>query len=137
MNDDQLRIGDAEREQAAAALGEHYAQGRLSVDEHAERLDRIWSARTRADLRPVFRDLPGWYGPATPVSPSPARRSAYWSTGMAPFHRGLPSPVLVVLTVLLVLTVVTHLPLILAGALVVFFVLGRRRGGVRARHWSR
>jgi hypothetical protein len=137
MNDDQLRIGDAEREQAAAALGEHYAQGRLSVEEHAERLDRIWAARTRADLRPVFRDLPGWYGPAAPARPAPAPRSAYWNTGMAPFHRGLLSPVLVILTVLLVLTVVTHLPLILAGALVLCFVMSRRRGSWRARHWSR
>lgn len=137
MNDDQLRIGDAEREQAAAALGEHYAQGRLSVEEHAERLDRIWAARTRADLRPVFRDLPGWYGPAAPARPATARRSGYWSTGMTPFHRGLPSPVLLILAVLLVLTVLTHLPLILAGALVVFFVLGRRRRPARARHWSR
>ncbi|HYF72129.1 MAG TPA: DUF1707 domain-containing protein [Nocardioides sp.] len=137
MNDDQLRIGDAEREQAAAALGEHYAQGRLSVEEHAERLDRIWAARTRADLRPVFRDLPGWYGPAAPTPRPAARRATYWSTGMAPFHRGLPSPVVVVLMLLLVLTVLTHLPVILAGALVVFFVLGRHRRPSRARHWSR
>ncbi len=137
MNDDQLRIGDAEREQAAAALGEHYAQGRLSAEEHAERLDRIWAARTRADLRPVFRDLPGRYGPATEVRPGPARPATYWSGGMAPFRRGIPTPLVVVLTVLLVLTVLTHLPLILAGVLVMFFVLGRRRRSLRAGHWSR
>ena len=45
----QLRIGDVERERAQAALGEHYAAGRLGHDEFSERLDRIWSARTRAD----------------------------------------------------------------------------------------
>lgn len=57
MND-RLRIGDAERDDAARELGEHFALGRISVDEHAERLELIWSARTRADLEPAFRDLP-------------------------------------------------------------------------------
>ncbi|WP_296605899.1 DUF1707 domain-containing protein [Nocardioides sp.] len=135
--EDQLRIGDAEREQAAAALGEHYAQGRVTTEEHAERLDRIWAARTRADLRPVFRDLPGWYGPAAPMRAGAARRTTYWAGGVAPFRRGIPSPLVVVLMVLLVLTVLTHLPLILAGVLVMFFVLGRHRRPARARHWSR
>lgn len=135
--DDQLRIGDAEREQAATVLGEHYAEGRLSTEEHAERLDRIWASRTRADLRPVFRDLPGWSGPVAPVHAGAARRAAYWSGGVAPFRRGIPSPLVVVLMVLLVLTVLTHLPLILAGVLVMFFVLGRHRRPVRTRHWSR
>ena len=55
----ELRIGDAERTAAADELAEHYAQGRLTADEHGERLDRIWAARTRADLVPVFADLPG------------------------------------------------------------------------------
>ena len=43
--DEHLRIGDTEREQAAAALGEHYAQGRLTTEEHSERLDQAWAAR--------------------------------------------------------------------------------------------
>ena len=54
-----LRIGDAERTAAADELAEHYAQGRLSTEEHHERLDRIWEARTPSDLAPVFSDLPG------------------------------------------------------------------------------
>ncbi len=152
MSADHLRIGDAEREQAAADLGEHYAQGRLSAEEHAERLDRIWAARTRADLTPVFRDLPGRYGPPAPAETwsaengptwagsartGAARRPAYGCGGMALSRHGLPTPVVVVLAVLLVLTVLTHLPLILAGALVALFVLGRRRGPARARQWSR
>ena len=58
MND-QIRLSDAERETASQALGEHYAQGRLDADEHAERHERIWSARTRGEIPPVFADLPG------------------------------------------------------------------------------
>ena len=42
-----LRMSDAEREQAAGELGEHYVQGRLTAEEHSERLDQIWAARTR------------------------------------------------------------------------------------------
>jgi hypothetical protein len=40
-----LRIGDAEREEAARELGEHYALGRISADEHSERLERRPSSR--------------------------------------------------------------------------------------------
>lgn len=137
MSEDHLRIGDAEREEAAAALGEHYAQGRLSVEEHAERLDRVWAARTRADLAPVFRDLPDRYGPITPTRLGSARRSAYGCGGVGRPRHGLPTPIVVALAVVLVLTVLTHLPLILAGALVALFVLSRRRGPARTRHWSR
>jgi hypothetical protein len=36
-----------------------------------------------------------------------------------------------------VLTVATHLPLILAGLLVWFFVCARHRRGPWATHWSR
>jgi hypothetical protein len=55
----ELRIGDADRTAAAEELAEHYAQGRISPEEHSERLDRIWAAKTRADLAPVYTDLPG------------------------------------------------------------------------------
>jgi hypothetical protein len=55
----ELRIGDAERTVAADELGEHYAQGRLTTEEHLERLDRVMAARTRSELTPIFSDLPG------------------------------------------------------------------------------
>jgi hypothetical protein len=127
-----LRMSDAEREQAAAELGEHYAQGRLTVEEHAERLDRIWSSRTRGELIPLFRDLPGTaYGPAYAGAPTARRPAASgggpWSTGRVRPWRRLPTPFIVVLAVLLVLTVVTHLPLLLAGLLLWFFVVSRHR----------
>jgi hypothetical protein len=53
-----LRIGDAERDAAAADLGEHYAAGRLTLDELKERLDEIFSARTLGQLGRVMADLP-------------------------------------------------------------------------------
>jgi len=71
-----VRVGDADREAIAAQLREHYADGRLTLDELNERLDQTFAAKTRADLTTVMRDLPyaaqpgmgaggyGWTGPA-------------------------------------------------------------------------
>ncbi len=52
------RIGDADRDQAAECLREHLAQGRLSQDEFDDRLNTALSAKTAADLEPLFSDLP-------------------------------------------------------------------------------
>jgi hypothetical protein len=52
------RIGDAERDAAVTALGEHFAAGRLTKEEYDERSDVALRARTDADLRPLFVDLP-------------------------------------------------------------------------------
>jgi DUF1707 SHOCT-like domain len=64
---DGLRLSDAEREEAARALGEHYAEGRLTLEEHSERVERAYAARTRGDLPTLFADLPG----GSPVRPGP------------------------------------------------------------------
>ena len=68
-----IRIGDADRERAMADLAMHYADGRLDHEEYDERLDAIWTARTKADLRVLFDDLPRPQAarPA-PVRPGPA-----------------------------------------------------------------
>ena len=54
-----LRIGDAERDAAATDLGEHYAAGRLTLDELNERLDEVFSAKTFGQLTRIMADLPG------------------------------------------------------------------------------
>jgi Domain of unknown function (DUF1707) len=54
-----LRVGDAERDAAAADLGEHYAAGRLTLDELNERLESVFAARTYGQLARVMADLPG------------------------------------------------------------------------------
>jgi hypothetical protein len=53
-----MRVGDAEREQAIAALGEHMSLGRLTVDEYGERAGDAAAAKTRAELLEPFADLP-------------------------------------------------------------------------------
>ncbi|MGW7680266.1 DUF1707 SHOCT-like domain-containing protein [Kribbella sp. NPDC054772] len=54
-----IRIGDSEREDAVKRLGEHYEAGRLSADEHSERVEQALRAKTAADLNGLFADLPG------------------------------------------------------------------------------
>jgi hypothetical protein len=77
MKDRPLRIGDAERDQAVGALGDHYAAGRLTKDEFDARSEQAWSARFRHDLEPLFADLPSptkiavSSGPAMPRVPQP------------------------------------------------------------------
>ena len=56
-------IGDRERERAAAFLKHCYVQGRISLEELAERLDVALSARRDSDMRVALADLPGtWRG---------------------------------------------------------------------------
>ncbi|MEU6731120.1 DUF1707 domain-containing protein [Nonomuraea wenchangensis] len=59
MDPNDLRIGDAEREQTMAALREHFAEGRLTREELDERLDHALTAKTGRDLARVTADLPG------------------------------------------------------------------------------
>jgi Domain of unknown function (DUF1707)/2TM domain len=65
-----LRASDAEREQHAELLREHAAQGRLTVDELDQRLDRVFAARTLGELVPIVGDLPA---PERPRAPQPRR----------------------------------------------------------------
>jgi DNA-binding PadR family transcriptional regulator len=53
-----VRAGDADRDAAAAALGEHFAQGRLTLDELSARLDATLTATTHGELSQAARDLP-------------------------------------------------------------------------------
>jgi Domain of unknown function (DUF1707) len=52
-----LRASDADREQVATVLNTAYAEGRLTRDEHDERLNQLMAARTFDDLIPITRDL--------------------------------------------------------------------------------
>ena len=78
----ELRIGDADREAAASALGEHFASGRLTHEEYDERSARVWSAKTNSDLSPLFTDLPP-LGRGRPQPGTPGR-----DTGRRPMPMG-------------------------------------------------
>jgi hypothetical protein len=77
----EYRIGDADREQAVSALGEHYLAGRLTQEEYDERAAAAWSAKTRSQLQPLFRDLPPQQRPPVTTPPSPPRGRSSKSRG--------------------------------------------------------
>jgi hypothetical protein len=54
-----MRIGDAERDAAAADLGEHFTAGRLTLEELHERLEAVFAAKTIGQLARIMSDLPG------------------------------------------------------------------------------
>lgn len=53
-----LRISDHDRQEFIDQLTRHCAEGRLTFEELDERIERAWSARTQAELRPLGEDLP-------------------------------------------------------------------------------
>lgn len=58
----QTRASAADRDAAAALLGAAFAKGRLTADEHGERLSAAYAARTWQQLRQLTADLPGTAG---------------------------------------------------------------------------
>ncbi|MGW2491760.1 DUF1707 SHOCT-like domain-containing protein [Streptomyces sp. NPDC001606] len=54
-----LRASDADRDRVADILREALAEGRLTADEHAERVDGVLRAKTVGELEVFLQDLPG------------------------------------------------------------------------------
>jgi hypothetical protein len=65
MDPGQFRVSDADRDQVAEVLHAAYAEGRISLDEHAERTSAALEARTFDDLALLTADL-------VPAEPRPA-----------------------------------------------------------------
>jgi hypothetical protein len=76
-----MRIGDAERDTATAELGDHFAAGRLTLDELHERVAQALSARTHGQLSRVMRDLPSL---KREPRPGPVRGEPLLSDGQRP-----------------------------------------------------
>ena len=153
-----VRIGDADREAIAAQLREHYADGRLTLDELNERLDQTFAAKVKADLDVVMRDLPHVARPFTdaPASglgntawqgqawPGPTGRSSWdYGSGNGRRHGSAAfAPLLVLMWVALIYGAVTLFgigggdrPLVIVLLIAAFaflrrlFGFGRRRRG--------
>ncbi|MBM7773012.1 hypothetical protein JOD54_003216 [Actinokineospora baliensis] len=86
---DGVRVGTTEREDAMRALGEHFAQGRLPIDEYEQRVGDASAAVTRADLRVLFADLPAphppFLVPPTWATPAPVVMPAYPQHAPTPY----------------------------------------------------
>ncbi|WP_329122226.1 DUF1707 SHOCT-like domain-containing protein [Streptomyces sp. NBC_01465] len=53
-----LRASDADRDRIADILRDALAEGRLTAEEHAERIDSVYRAKTVGELEPLVKDLP-------------------------------------------------------------------------------
>ena len=134
----ELRIGDTEREAAVAALGEHFAAGRLTKEEFDERTAAAWTARTSGAMAPLFDDLPAPH--ATPDAfstavavrrprPVPWSRTALRRPGPLGFV-----PLVALLVVVVATPILGYVVAILAGVLFAkMFLAGRHRS--RSHSW--
>ena len=144
MNDNQndtpnggTRIGDAERNEAVRRLGEHFEAGRLSSDEHSERVDQALRATTRDDLDALFRDLPR----GTTGQQQGAQQGPPWARGgwRGPRFYGIPVPLLALVALLAVAGVACavaggHPPgLLILAAIITTVVLVKRRPATPTR----
>lgn len=74
-----MRVSNDDRERVAQVLHNAMAEGRLTVNELEERLDKVYAAKTFGDLEPVVRDLPVGNQARSlavpmPVAPPPSNR---------------------------------------------------------------
>lgn len=53
-----MRASDADRDRVIETLGSALADGRLTVEEHSERLDAVHTAKTLGELEVITHDLP-------------------------------------------------------------------------------
>jgi hypothetical protein len=89
-------VGDRERDRVSLALRRHYAEGRLTTEELAQRLESALRARNGGQLRSALTDLPsawGWLDMRAPRSALRYARNAaiffgtavvwlFWSVGL-------------------------------------------------------
>jgi Domain of unknown function (DUF1707) len=103
------RIGDAERDDAAAALSEHFSAGRLDRAEFDVRLHAAYAAQTAADLAPLFADLPK---PGLPfvraTAAVPKRVAPLGARRHGPSVFGVLIPILVVVGIVSLITDGSH-----------------------------
>ncbi len=120
-SDQHMRVSDAERQEVADRLAEHFGAGRLDQAEFDERVGRAMGAKTRADLNGLFDDLPETGAPA--------------ATGQAYPHRRYRHPFLLAALVILIAVAAGHVifPLLWVGFLVAIVLVATGAIG-RARH---
>ena len=76
MDQNALRVSDADRDAVVAELGQHFQAGRLDPAELDHRTGRALSARVRGDLDELLTDLPRERpGPAGPPVTARPRRA--------------------------------------------------------------
>ncbi|WP_110946151.1 DUF1707 SHOCT-like domain-containing protein [Streptomyces avicenniae] len=81
-----VRASDADRDRVAEILAQALSDGRLDTDEHAERLDAVYGAKTLGELEPLVRDLPEGqhFGATSPTHAAPTAPGPWAAPGGTP-----------------------------------------------------
>lgn len=87
----ELRIGDADRQAVIDSLREAVGEGRLTLDEFADRAGTTYAASTAQELRAVLHDLPPSYLPARITETGPRGTSRSMLPPPAPQPRPAPT----------------------------------------------
>ncbi len=87
--DENLRIGDAERDEAITLLREHMSAGRITAEEFDERMSSALTAKTKGELSALFNDLPG-RGPSTMYG-APVYDASHSQTPLQPTAARFPA----------------------------------------------
>ncbi|WP_432253090.1 DUF1707 SHOCT-like domain-containing protein [Streptomyces sp. HNM1019] len=85
----ELRASDADRDRVADILREALAEGRLQPEEHAERIDAVYRAKTLGELEPPVRDLPA--APIRGAASASSAASAFGRDAESEWPRSLPA----------------------------------------------
>jgi hypothetical protein len=139
--DQDMRVSDADRTEVTDRLARHYGDGRLDAAEFDERVSRAMAAKTAADFRGLFDDLPDQSGDATnstPKAPGTPRPSIGYGAPRRPrgLRRGPVRTLLLVVLAFIAVSIAWHavagwvtplLWLAVIGAVVVFAVRRVRR----------
>ncbi|MER6121724.1 DUF1707 domain-containing protein [Streptomyces sp. NPDC001795] len=72
----ELRASDADRDRIADILRDALAEGRLTAEEHAERVEGVLAAKTVGELEVFIRDLPAAHQYPTASAYAPNRPTA-------------------------------------------------------------
>jgi hypothetical protein len=127
VDEPDVRLSDAERQDALDALSEHVRTGRLDLDEFGDLSARASAARRRSDLVPLFAELPD----PRPAVLRTAPRSVDPPRGreLVPSRRlaAMAVPVAAVVGVILYVTVLRGMWPILLLPAIVMLIVGRRR----------
>ncbi|MFF4220505.1 MULTISPECIES: DUF1707 SHOCT-like domain-containing protein [Streptomyces] len=78
-----LRASDADRDRFADILRNAMAEGRITAEEHSERIGEVYRAKTLGELEPLVSDLPQ-AGRAEPAAPARPYEASVYSPGAAP-----------------------------------------------------
>ena len=127
-----LRLSDAERQDALDVLSEHVRTGRLDIDEYGSRSAKVTSAKLVSELVPLFEDLPSprpsaLLATARPEPVVPSARNGNDGGGLGAFVMRYSLPLSIALAIIVLVLTRGRLLIVFALPLLLVLFSGWRR----------